>query len=193
MTEKFLNMKLFYEYTLVSKTGEVIKHEADEAHSFVQGFLLMLYRWWVENMTAGPIAIVTSGAEDTDIPSWSNHFDILGPINNANYGPVVGTSSTAVAIDDYALGAKIGHGTGSGALQYSVTTYTAPTYDATSTRFVITRDYTNASGSPITVTEIGLISSSGGYILIARDILSVPVTVNNSEKLVLNYTIQTEL
>jgi len=187
--DKFLNMRLFYDYSVISKAGELIKYEADEAHSFVQGFLLLLYRQWASNSYAGPTMIVTSGSPDTSCDG----FSLTAGVGISYYGTQVGSGNTATAIDDYSLETLLVHGTGANQVQYSAVSYTAPISDVTTTRFTITRDFTNGSGSSIDVNEIGLVSNSNGLVLLARDILTTPATLGIGEKLVLNYTIQTEI
>jgi hypothetical protein len=122
--------------------------------------------------------------------------------NDDSFGVVVGSGSTPVSPTDYALAAKIGHGTGSGQLDYGPATVTS-SYGATSSYAEIARTFLNASGADVTVREVGIIARSywkleSGIIndvryLIARDTLPSPVKVPNLGTLTVRYRVSLSL
>jgi len=76
--------------------------------------------------------------------------------NVDSYGIVVGTGLTAPTPDDYALEAKIAHGTGAGQLDYDEMTI-AREDKADRTIIKLGRAFLNLSGGTISVSEVGLI------------------------------------
>lgn len=187
-----------------TRTGKVFDRRIQKSESFVRQFIQMLY------LAAGmiPRAEALTMIDTSNTPRTQEHLVQVGTQvfhhnTNAgsgvvNYGIVVGTSSAAVNITDYQLGARINHGAGAGQLQYSATTYGAPTSDATTSQFTITRNFSNASGAGITVNEIGLYyttKDSGGdrYYCSIRDVISGGITIPNGQTLTINYRIQASI
>jgi len=79
--------------------------------------------------------------------------------------------------------------------------YGLPASDATTSSFTITRNFANASGNPITVSEIGLyIKAQEGrfdgsarqtrIFMTIRDVLAGGIAVPNGETLTVNYRFQ---
>ena len=120
-----------------------------------------------------------------------------GPINDATYGPVVGTGTTAPVTTDYVLETQIAHGNGAGQLAHQETAVDNVSYNATTCALRIRRNFNNNSGAPINITEIGLygqdikpVSLTRIFCLI-RDVLAAPFTVPNGGTAQLEYTLQT--
>ena len=124
-------------------------------------------------------------------------------------GIVVGIGTTSTSMNDYFLETPVEHGSGSGEmLQYGcfVSDYVV---DATSAQFKVYKIFENVSGTSITINEIGLTAGAVAYdnstsagaegrlaakwALIARNILTTPVTVANNEVLKVSYTIRVEV
>jgi len=103
---------------------------------------------------------------------------------------MVGTGTTAPQVTNYNLQTKINHGSGSGQLLYGATSLTAPTTSGSTRFWKASRTFTNSSGSSITVNEVGLVLAyqSSYYIMIARDVLSSGVVINNGQVGTLVYT-----
>jgi hypothetical protein len=109
------------------------------------------------------------------------------------YGVVVGTGTTAVAIDDYNLATKIAHGTGSGQLQYGAVTINAPQISGNDCYCEVIRGFTNGSGATITVAEIGLVFRYEGqawYWLMVRDVFSSAFDVLDTKTLTVTYKVK---
>jgi hypothetical protein len=110
-----------------------------------------------------------------------------GDIGDATSGIVIGTGTTPPTRTDYALVAKIAHGTGTGQIYYQRQTYEL----LTDYSFRLNREFTNA-GSDLSVAEAGLIystgiSSSGRYLLLLRDTFT-PVSVTAGNGIRVRYT-----
>lgn len=186
------NLELYYGFELRDAKGKVTrKVKKRKCHSFVKAFAQFLY---------GAVGAIYS-ISIVDTGNSARTMNLFGltctaTAGTTTYGTVVGTGTNAVTISDYALQTKIAHGTGASQLQYSAESFGAPTSNATSSETIATRVFTNASGSAITVTEIGLYTTqndSAGtqrYFCIIRDILVSSIEIAIGGSLTLNYTIK---
>ena len=185
------------ELTVKSKEDEITQRQEMLSESFVKQFLQFL---WVScARVATGYRIKDYWVKDVDgdlnpVQVGSASFRANAAVNGDTYGILVGIGTTAPTIDDYQMETKISHGIGAGQLQYSAVTFGAPTSDGTVSHFTITRDFSNASGSPITVREVGLVvyfsrmGSGSGYYLTIRD--AVNITIPDGETLTVNYRLQ---
>ena len=185
------------ELVIRNRDGEIIERQEMLSRSFVKQFLQLMwvscvrvssgYRmkdYWVRDVDGDldPVQVASSSFQTN-----------AGP-NVDTYGILVGTGTTTPTIDDYRMEIPISHGIGAGQLQYSAVTFGAPTSDGSVSHFTITRDFSNASGSPITVREVGLVvyfqrmGSGASYYLTIRD--AVNITIPDGETLTVNYRLQ---
>ena len=175
----------------VIKEGDKIvkKVRRQKGHSFVKQFAQMLLQ------QMGPVAITIKDTSNVNQSTFASYYDAVNAAaNEATHGLLVGTSNTGVSISDYKIGTLIAHGINAGQLQYSACVLGAPTWDATSNYFIITRVWTNGSGGNITINEVALcVSSYYGKFCYARDVLVSPVTLTNGQNLTINYTIKATL
>jgi hypothetical protein len=114
---------------------------------------------------------------------WMSEGDIGVDTN----GIVIGTGTTPPTRTDYALQAKIPHGTNVGQIYYQRQTYEV----LSDISFRLTREFTNA-GSDLSVAEAGLIYVTyvNGYVcnvLLLRDTFT-PVTVTTGNGIRARYT-----
>jgi hypothetical protein len=110
-----------------------------------------------------------------------------GDIGDANTGIVIGTGTTPPSRTDYALQAKIPHGTGTGQIYYQRMTDEL----LTDYSFRLTREFTNA-GSDLSVAEAGLqyvtlVGNSIRTYLLLRDTFT-PVSVTAGNGIRVRYT-----
>lgn len=119
-------------------------------------------------------------------PDYNGDVDrgaFCNPSTNADYGIVVGTGSTAFSVNQYALAAICGHGTGSGQLNYAAMAQSTRSYASSTWTCRHSRTMANNSGAPIVVSEIGLywqgflFTNVNRVYMMARDVLETPVTV----------------
>lgn len=185
------------ELTVKDKDGRITGHRIMKSKSFVRQFLQLL---WIKcqllDGSSAPSIVVSTLGDVSSVRNSSYLLAANAAVNDDDYGILVGSGSTAPALGDYALETKIDHGTGAGQLQYSAVTFGAPTSDATTSQFTITRDFANASGGDVVVRELGLAvwalmaTYADTYHLVIRDVIT-PLTVPNGQTLTVNYRIQT--
>lgn len=185
-------VSLYIGHELRDVKGKIKSKGKKLGHSFVDNFARYLYMRMGQRQV---VFYLPTGSLDTAYTSTDNSATMnftAGGSGDSSRGLCIGTSSTAESVSDYNLGSKIIHGTSSGQMQYSSTTYSNPITDATSTSFNITRVFTNGSSGSITVREIGLFATNlaSSNILMARDLLSPSVSVGVGEQLTINYTIK---
>jgi hypothetical protein len=114
---------------------------------------------------------------------WLN----AGDLGDANTGIVIGQGTTSPTRTDYALQAKIPHGTGVGQITYQrMTDELLSDY-----QFRLTREFTNA-GSDLSVAEAGLqyniyMGTTPRTLLLLRDTFT-PVTVTAGNGIRVRYT-----
>jgi len=121
---------------------------------------------------------------------------------DTNVGVFVGTGDTAVAITDYNLATRIAHGIAATQLYHWATIVDNWVNGAGYVSYDIVRLFENRSGGTITIAETGLAASFNynstySYVhkagLIARNVLTTPVDVDNGEILKVTYTIRIEV
>jgi len=147
--------------------------EYQECHSLLANFLSLLA---VQFDQANRSAVDVNGSTYSVAPGITN-LRADGPNNNDSYGLVVGKGLTSVDINDFKLADQIYHGVVQGYLDYGETGIGVVTISGNSAQLAITRSFYNNGTDAITITEVGLITYTGGlYFLIARD-LPTPIIV----------------
>jgi hypothetical protein len=176
----------------IIKEGDKIvrKVRKQKGHSFVKQFAQYLLR----NMVNQSITVKDIGNNSRTLStSYFINANTNAGATITTYGLVIGSNATAVTINDYTLNTQIAHGITAGTLQYSAMAIGAPTSDATSNYFVMTRVFTNGSGGNVSINEIGIYvydDSSTYCFCFSRDILTSTITLTNGQNLTLNYTIK---
>lgn len=116
----------------------------------------------------------------------STYYDIQGIL--------IGTGDTAYAFDQYALAARIEHGTGSGQISHNTMVRVDPTYDSDDKKWtqIVSRIFNNNSGGAITIKEIAIMGSPGGTYnsgyIICRDVIT-PAEVQDGGQVTVTYSI----
>ncbi len=160
------------------RRGLLTHTEEQPMRSPLKAFLQIL----LMRMGAADVATVkdTGGTDRTiDQSDTTKMMDATGGSGDADTGIVVGTGTTAVAIDDNVLATLIAHGTGGGQMEYGTQTNPSDVSDSgTQANFVLYRTFTNSSGSAIVVAEVGLYvkqmytGAGTGVFCIARDLVT---------------------
>jgi hypothetical protein len=191
-------------WELKDKDGNVVQRGKEKkSDSFLKQFM-QFFHVSAANLQFSPIYVGLSVANIRDTSNtlrlcYNSDYGLpsaAGASANANYGILVGTDDTAVAIDQYNLIAKVAHGTGAGQLQYAAMAFAAPTATVSIAAFVCSRDFSNGSGGSIVLKEAGLaLNRSSQYFLILRDLIEYPtgLTVTNGLTFALHYKIQTTI
>jgi len=189
------------------KDGRITEERVEQGHSFLANFIKLLYC----SMMAHPAPMCdgatlqlvdTSGIARTGSSYYAlassgglytGFMQANAGVGSTSWGVLVGTDDGTILPKDilnYALGDKIAHGTGAGQLSYGDSSIVPITHDGATYSYAgITRSFSNGSGSPINVKEIGLATtcywdtSTLRYFLLARDILGVAVTIPTGQAL----------
>lgn len=178
------------------KNGDVTEKQVLKSKSFVRQFLELL---WVSfqnlDYRSGRYCADVYGGYAcvrADRRLWSAG----GGIGEVTRGILVGTGTNVPTINDYTIQTLIPHGTGLGQLQYSAVTFGAPSSDATTSQFTVTRNFANGSGAQVTVYELTLVVQSYAdsyvqyYHMLIRDMIPGGIAVPNGQTLTVNYRIQ---
>jgi hypothetical protein len=185
-----------------TKTGQISQHQPPKrAESFTKAFFQLLYMQMAHlHVRLGTVVRCTDGL-DYMVYSTGDFLNSNAALNIDTAGVVVGSGSTPPTISDSALGMKIVHGTGSGQLQYGAVAFGAPASDSTTSQFTVTRNFANASGSSVTVNEIGLYVTQYSHVqypahgqypftvvcMVLRDVIGGGIAVPNGQTLTVNY------
>ena len=190
------------EWTVTGKDGEVREHRTLKSKSYVGQFFDLLIVQMNSVTELVPATIRDTGNIDREICVSSFNFACNAVANTDSYGIQVGTGNTAPTIDDCKLQTPIANGSGAGQLQYGGVTFGLPTSDAVQSHFTVTRNFSNQSGNPITVYEIGLVvkgdipepwqvsktySAVQYNFLTIRDVIAAGISILNGETLTVNY------
>ena len=189
---------LWYSVTVRDRDGKVSSREQRRAHSFLKQWNEFI---WFFHFGGNIYPKITTGSS-TKLDSHDNNFRMNGGEGDASLGIVVGTSNTPVAVDDYAMGAKIAEGYGAGQMHHLANTFGAPVVSPPSCGYSISRIIVNNSGGLITVRESGLYHQHSYrwgpgandfyfyYSCGVRDVFVVPQDVPDGGSITVNYTLQ---
>ncbi|MDD4985765.1 MAG: hypothetical protein PHQ43_08255 [Dehalococcoidales bacterium] len=186
-------MSIELTYKLARYRGEkLLEQKSGKAHSFVQAWLILMFI----HMTSINRTIRDTGGVNRTAVEYETSFEAEGTTSNS-MGIVFGTGIAAVTVADYQLAAPIGSGSLAGQMQYCLSTITQPSANALGSTITHHRRAFNKSGGAITVAEWGLharFRDSGGatrYMLAARDVLAIPMTIEDDEIIEGSYSIST--
>lgn len=130
-----------------------------------------------------------------DVWQVHDHLRADAPINNSNYGIVVGTGDTAKDNEDHKLETQLTEGVGAGNITHGVMVITPTAIVGANVDLELTRAFTNNTGSLITVKEagmyIGQIYPPPYYFCIIRDVLVLSTDVPDKCSLTVYYTVRT--
>jgi hypothetical protein len=204
-------IRAYLSYWHKDSKGKTIKYRRYRSDSFV-GNILKIISYMFGNITyisqSDTVQVIniptqyrlitTSGSTYQYMPAWVAN-PLEASAGDDTLGIVVGSGSTAVTLNDYNLVSKIPHGTTAGRLSYGASTVQDMNMsNPTLWTFNIIRTFTNNSGAPIDIREIGLIGTylriSGTLlttdkVMIARDALSTPITLQPNEQALIQYKI----
>ena len=190
-------------FKITDANGTVVKEWTEPAHSLNVNFATIIWALWDaaqgELTDTGGTAIYIQGASGG---AWS----VTAASGNTSYGILIGSGASAGSTPSpstYKLSALIPQGTSSGQIEYGGVSLTATSTSGQTTSFTVSRSYTNVSGATLSVTEIGIavymtgfamtnVSTNSAitsdYILIAYDIPSSAISVQNGQTLTITYT-----
>lgn len=199
---KSARLKVEYEVVVRDKNGKVLSRQKRVSKSLLRAFmywLLSKFTMTAKEGFASAWSTIDTGNTSRTFPyttaaSGEGNYGYFGALVNIEAtGLRVGTGTNAVTPTDYELQSKIAHGSGGGQMVYGAQTYEAVEVVGTTSRFRITRVFTNNSGASITVREIGgaLGERDSGaierFVLYIRDVLVSPSTVPDGASLTVRY------
>lgn len=125
--------------------------------------------------------------------------DFRGSQAEVIQGIIVGTGGGAEDFEGYNLTTPVAHGSGAGELFYYAQVNPVWIWNVgpRTWTIILPRYYNNYSGGDIVIDELGIFSlqyattTSNKYVMVARDLLSSPVTVSHLEQLRAAYTLTT--
>lgn len=181
--------ELWYSVVVQDRYGKVISRECRRARSLLKQWnqLVCVY------MSRATISITDTGGVSRSIGADGIGFWMRPSAGDDSYGIIIGTGSTAVAIDDYAVATKISEGAGAGQMNYLACIVATPVVAAPICSFEVSRSVVNNSGSQITVREAGLYAKLIGtpyYGCMARDVFTTPQDVPDGGSITVNWTIR---
>lgn len=157
-------------------------------------FKAMARAWLANNVSFSDLSTTIKDITGTDrtVNFYSTTRWKCNGASGENLGPVVGSGTTPVGIDDYKLDAQIMHGTGAGQLSFGPVSFNAPVTSGRDRYFEVVRTFTNDSGGTVAVREIGLHMNnepSSYFYLCLRDVLGSAIDVEATKVLTVKYRI----
>lgn len=192
------------DWDIVDRHGNPVLKHTGKSHSFTRNYsnmccTSMLFKGVVGTThAAGSTAVKDTGGVIRGLVGFAaiGHNGITAGAGSLTRGIIAGTSATAESYEDYAMGAIITHGSGSGQLTYGAQSENS-TWDGGTKIFknTIQRVLTNNSGADITINEVGLVdymvisqlSALFAYVLIVRD-TPTPIVVAAGNSATITYT-----
>ena len=181
-------MRLYYEIIVEDRQGKIIARLKDEAKSWLKQYSQMVYGGM--SGSAQTLTDITGVGRTQSVT-----YDLMNIWLNAGddqRGPVVGSGSTPITIEDYKLESQISHGTGPGQLDHFANVIIYPSVEGSQCSHQLKKIFHNSSGAPVTVREVGIYCriSSAGNACIARDVLPGAVTVPDGGAITLIYSVK---
>lgn len=179
------------------RNGKVIhRTRKRKSHSYVQGWNWVLCAQFLGSSNPDPALgpVPDIGGTNRNLRTSGAPFRCNAGIGTPNPGIRIGTSTVAVAIDQYALQAPIAQGTGAGQMEYQAMSYNWIGVVGTVCSFEAERVVVNNSGATIYVREAGLYMTAYQYptagitMCAARDLISEDVPSGGS--VTVTYTIR---
>ena len=194
------NVQMYFQLTVTrARDGKVMRRTRKlKCHSFLEQYAQFVRCAWnnadeasVENTRTSTDTLLRPGG--SAVP-W---MSVKAGATDDDYGILVGTGSTAVAMTDRKLATKVAHGITPGTeLEYSAHVFGSHTQSGSDASFTFRRAFANNTGVALSseVAEVGvavLADEYGGvdtFFQIIRDVLGTTVPVLHGEVLTVTYT-----
>jgi hypothetical protein len=191
--------------------GKTIKYRRYRSDSFVGNILKIIAKILgnvsttsssdsteIVNFVAGHEIRRLDGTNFPNLKVWTRN-PLITIAGNDVVGIIVGSGTTPVTLDDYKIESKIPHGNAAGQLQYGDVSVSNMTMTDPNVWYVfVSRSFSNASTSNVTINEIGLVGNilriSGttlttAAVMLARDVLEEPIILAPSESTLIQYRV----
>jgi len=190
-----VTLGLDYEVEVRDKDGKLISKLGRRPDPFTRAWIRALRTAALGGVSTVSLTDTAGSARTfTFSETGAEYFDITGGATEDTHGIVVGNSDVAFDKAQSKLEGKIANGSGGGQLVYGAQTTEDYADEDSTTRFRMIRGFTNNSGAPVTVKEIGIVlrnNKAGAiwYLLVARDVLASPQTVPDGATLTVRYRV----
>jgi len=179
--------ELWYSVVVRDRYGKVVSRERRKARSLLKAWNQLIYT----DMSGVASTITDTGGTPRSVAASVINLNMRGFAGVTNYGIRVGTGTTPVALDDYALEAPIEEGTGAGQMEHRLMYISSPTVAPPSCYFLVPRFIVNNSPGEITVREAAIyVQMSTFYGCVARDVFGTPQAVPIGGTITMDWTIQ---
>ena len=191
--------KLWIDIKVQTPEGVTLQELSEEGHSWVRNFYMLYSMLMLDTKGEGGGFYLqqTNGNTMLGIDNTYSGYTSQGYYGYwhgvGGAGIVLGTSNEPFHIADYSLYGGIGHGNGAGQL-YRQSISRSIIYnnvnESIQTKFI--RVFNNNSNGTIVIREVGLYGIfETTTLLMARDVLSVPITVPHGTLITVTYTLTT--
>lgn len=193
-THKKTEESLSYTVEVTNKDGRVLQRISAPSRSYVEQWNQIINRQASQSSTLAVRDIL--GTERTAKGGNDVILAANAGIGVVSKGIRVGKGTTAVAIDDYALGSPCDEGTGTDEFEHQLVGFTEPSVAGSTCSFTITRTMINNSGATISgIKEIScyftfLYDATTGTAMGFRDVLPSPVYVPHGGSITVTYTLR---
>jgi hypothetical protein len=195
-------LKVYLTVIVRDANGNIVKVHKQWSHSPTSNFMSIILPYNYYSNTGQGLPITNTNG--STYYYYSSYQPMDYPNNTANYRSYlamiqVGSGQQSNPYSAYKLAAPIANGTGSGQLVYgtpSVSSY--PIVSGSSVYFYISQAFYNASGSTVTITEVGILinmtlinpstTTNVGNVLVWYDVLSSAISVPNGGAITIYYT-----
>jgi len=175
----------YIDIQLKDKNGKVLKKLRFKSKSWVKNMAILLSG----ALSNTSFTLVDQSGNNANVPNNTDVVSVFktnAPAGEDRYGILVGSGTNPVSPNDYKLYNKIPNSI----LAHSDTNVGQFTGNENGFTFAINRTFTNNGTQDVTVSEVGLaILAASLWILIARDLLSSPITVQPGQVLQVTYAI----
>jgi hypothetical protein len=167
---------------------------ADQSHSATNRSVA------VTNTAGSSANFVVAYYSSGSAPIGITPFIVNAFSGDDGYGIWVGKGTSPYSPTDYTLASKYSHGSSIDKMLYGDTTITPTSYGSGQIVLMISRSFTNGYTDAQTLSECGLVcaqywwsytKSEGHRVLIIRDVLGSPLSINPNENFIVRYKLYT--
>lgn len=180
------------EIVVTNSDGVITDTQLVPMKSFVGNFDKLIAMWY-QLSNSGVTSVVRKDGTSATPNVTNNIWLINASLASSVFGIVVGTGSTAVDLDDYALNFQLVQGTSTNQLYHQAVLFDTLVVSGSSCIIKPKRVFNNLSSGSLTVSEIAMYVSNGGsanIICIARDVLDIPISVGTGSQIQVSYPIK---
>lgn len=170
---------------VINEENNLVTEMYKKSDSFVRNFILLLQA--AVNNTA--VSVTDTSGTSRSCLGFNCTISTYGVTNS---GIIVGTGTNPVSASDYNLQSQ------DLTLEYAPHLVSQPASPIINGGYIesniIIRSFNNKTATPVNISELGIVVTSSTYkVLILRDLLETPVTVNPNQTLLASYFFRTAI